>query len=118
MEPYSESLNQRIPEPMNHHTMKLQLLHGRTDPTTEMNRTGFQGPCIEELDAMCVVYNNIHRLIFADRVAAHIAKEQTGWESWDDLTLEMRIDQDMVRIDTPDGGTQWFGDWHITAANI
>lgn len=99
-------------------TIQIQLLHGRIDPDAEMEHTGFRGPLIEGINSLCVVYHNIHRVIFADRVAAHIAKEQTGWGSWDDLTLEMRIDQNMVRTDTPDGGAQWFGDWHITAANI
>lgn len=92
--------------------MTLQLLHGRLDPSIDMNETGFRGPRVKHLDALCVAYNSIHRLVFTDRSECAEAKKQTGWDSWDDLTLELRFDGDMVRIDV-EGGPQWFGDWHL-----
>lgn len=93
-------------------SLELQLSHGRKDPLAEMQRAGYFGPCIHGIESFRVTYCQLHRLIFTDQDLRDKAMAATGWDIWDELTLQIRIEQGMVRIDTKEG-PEWFGDWKI-----
>lgn len=93
--------------------MQLALFHGRRDATADMDgETGFDGPRLEGVTAVHFVYMGIIRVHFETAAHARSARSATGWERWDENTLQIELHDDLVStVDRK--GRAYYGDWSL-----
>lgn len=95
--------------------MKLLMIHGRKEPDQVLDDWGEPGPILRGVIWVHVTYLTTYTVGFKDRMAMQKAKLITGWEIWDDLTLEMRFKGDLLSIHGAEHHVKYFGDWEIQA---
>jgi len=93
--------------------LRMLLLHGRVDPEASPGDDwGFDGPTIEGIVYVHAVYRNQETVGFITQAQAEYAHRQTGWDFFDEKTLEIRYYDDLVVIDPPGqpSSKKFFGD--------
>jgi hypothetical protein len=90
-------------------SLTLRLFHGRKTPDANTDGWGFDATPITGIAFFLVTYLGTLRLGFVDEAAFEQAQELTGWETWDDLVLQMRCHGDLVAT-----ATGFYGDFEIT----
>lgn len=94
--------------------MKLALLHGRHDPTEEMQEIGFVGPVLEDVLYLHATYQATFDVGFLNEAAAQHAAELTGWHKWDgDSVVTMEFFEDMALVTDKSGKKTYYGDWEL-----
>ena len=95
--------------------LRLLLIHGRFDPAEQMDEWGFNGPDIEGIEALHVVYQTTYVLHFKDAASAQRAQGLTGWREWDVDALEMSFHDDMLKAQPImcDGPVAYYGDYEL-----
>lgn len=95
--------------------MDLLLIHGRFDPEADMDDWGFNGPTIQGVEAIHVIYQQTYVLWFADALSARKAHALTSWPHFDDEALEMTFHGDLLKATClcADGPATYFGDWEL-----
>ena len=91
--------------------MKLYFFHGRDTINDQPSDWGYTGPTLYGVAWMSTTYMTTIRFGFETHDAYNLAKSITGWDSWDDLVLEMRHHDDLVEV-----GGKLYGDWDLDAA--
>ena len=94
----------------------LSLFHGRNYPEEKLEDWGFQGPLVGGIESMHITYFTTFRITFVSTTAQQKAILLTGWEAWDGLSVEMRIDNDLVRVEAEGSRPAWYGDWSLVVA--
>ncbi|MGD0072943.1 MAG: hypothetical protein ABSD31_01220 [Candidatus Binataceae bacterium] len=88
--------------------MQILLIHGRKFPEEELQDWGFNGTPINDVEYIHMTYFSTFTIGFRTHKACELAREQTGWATFDDRVLEVSREHDLVR--TKEG---YFGDWEI-----
>lgn len=88
--------------------MDLILFHGRDTPDEDIDDWGFQGPTLHGVLDLHVTYMQTFTVWFNSRENFNAAHAATGWRKWDDLALEMQIEDELVVA-----GGKYYGDWEI-----
>jgi hypothetical protein len=96
--------------------MKMILLHGRTDPGQTMDDWGFTGPVLNNVAYAHWTYGDLTVGFLTDGDAA-LARQQTGWELFDDKVLSVSQSDDLIRISTATGEQHYFGDFELQDAD-
>jgi hypothetical protein len=97
--------------------MKLKLLHGRKGKDDDMDKWGFNGPVLERIVYMHATYQTHFKIGFESKKAMLEAQSLTGWDEWDEDTLLMDIDGDLVRTVGSNGVPyHYFGDYSLENA--
>jgi len=77
-----------------------------------MDDWGFNGPDIEEIEAVHYTYGH-GNVFFENEAAAERARKLTGWKYFDQNALEMRFCDHLLEITNPEQGHCFFGDWEF-----
>ncbi len=93
--------------------MKLALLHGRHDPTEEMQEIGFVGPVLEDVLYLHATYQATFDVGFLNEAAARHAAELTGWELWGKTVLSIPFINDLALVTDKSGKKTYYGDWEL-----
>lgn len=92
---------------------ELHLFHGRRTPDEELDDWGFDGPVIKGIAAFSCTYFTTFRVTFADEESYQAAKSLTGWNPWDELTLEITGSAGLVTTTGEQHGPAYYGDWSL-----
>lgn len=92
--------------------MKMLLIHGRHKPDEDLEDWGFNGPTLTGVKYVHWTYGNM-TVGFTSREHAEEAQKNTGWEPFDDLVLEVREHQDMLKAKDTKGKDAYYGDYEI-----
>jgi len=93
--------------------LQLRLFHGRADPDEDMDDWGFDGPIIRDIVAIHFTYMSDVNVFFASPGACLMAYYATGWERFDDVALNMKFYDGLVRLEHSDNTLEYYGDWEI-----
>lgn len=90
--------------------MRMRLWHGRVNPDQPMEEMGFDGPVLEGIESVHVVYAHTMTVKFLDTATFDVAQDATGWEVWDEHILIVRRHDDMIEADG-----KFYGDYGYEA---
>lgn len=89
--------------------MRLWLTHGRDDPEQEMDGWGYNGPELNGVESVQQMYGETTTVRFVSAAARDEALSITGWEIWDDTTLEVRDGNGLIETRQRGQPRQFFG---------
>jgi hypothetical protein len=92
---------------------QMVIFHGRKTPDEDLDDWGFEGPTLDGILWIHFTYMATFNVRFKDLESFNHAKEVTGWPSWDELTLSMTFEGDLLK--TKDG---YFGDFELQSPGI
>lgn len=84
--------------------MNLELWNKRTRDSEYIEDSS--SIFIENVECTAVTYFSLTRVMFTSTEAMNAAKEITGWDEWDEVTLELRRHDDLVKV-----GGSYYADW-------
>ena len=90
----------------------LYIFHGSRSPNEELDDWGEAGPTLKNCIGIHSTYQNFYAY-FATPADCYHARLQTGWEVWDENSLVMRYEQDLLVAKFSDGSLGYFGDWGL-----
>lgn len=91
--------------------LTLRLLHGREFANQELHDWGCSAPPIHGVSWVHSTYMQTITVGFVNHAAMEIAREQTGWQVWEPLVLEMPLHDDLILA-----GGNYFGDFELAAS--
>ena len=88
--------------------MLMKLFHGRSNPDSDMEELGSDGPVLHGVKYVKTTYKNLAWVGFNTVEDYEKAKAATGWTFWDNNVLEVVFLDDMIKA-----GDAYYGDWEI-----
>lgn len=92
--------------------MKLYLTHGRASPNQDLATWGDEGPTLDHVLGVHVVYMGMLRVRFDSLAAMQHAMTLTGWTAWDTQAATLAAPTVGDLVHAPATGL-YFGDWGL-----